>query len=396
MKKSNVCIIGGGASGMAAAIYIKEKMPDLNVLLLEKKDVLGKKLSVTGNGRCNISNVQCPTFGDTSRFFKSIGVEIKTDNEGRAYPVSERAKDVTETMENLLLSLGVDIKKNVTVNNISKINEKGCFIVSSDKESFEAEKVIIATGGKSAPQFGTTGDGYVLARNMGHTINKLAPALVALECSNSVLGINKGVRANAGVTLFRHSYFVEEEKGEVQFTEDGLSGICIFNLSNFVRLNENTGFSDYELALDLLPEYKPTEILYILSRKKNISGLKTISLMKSIVKPELARKLLKDISQRIPEAKDLSTEHLKDIILMFKNVRFTITGAKGWKQAQCTMGGVSWDDFNLHTMESTVVSGLYFTGEIIDYVGPCGGFNLENAWNTARKAGKAICTEYMR
>lgn len=394
MEKYNVCVVGGGASGMASAIYIKQNAEDLSVLLLEKKDVLGRKLSMTGNGRCNISNVQCPTFGDTSRFFKTIGVEIKSDSEGRAYPVSERAKDVTEAMESMIYALGIYIKKETAVIDLKR--DENCFTVTTQRGDFNAEKVILAAGGKSYPETGSAGEGYIMARNLGHTVNKPAPALVALECHNDVMGTNKGVRANAVVSLYRHGYFVESETGEVQFTEDGLSGICVFDMSSFVRLNENTCFEDYELSLDLLPGYKPVELLYLLDQRKKIKGLETKHIMRSMVKPQLAEKLLAEISGRIPAAKELDENDIKNIIAAFKDVRYKVTGAKGWRQAQCTMGGVSWDDFDLHTMESRICPGLYFTGEMIDYAGPCGGFNLENAWHTARKAGKAICTEYMR
>lgn len=389
----NICIVGAGAAGMAAALSISMENQDLKIILIEKKEEVGKKLSATGNGKCNISNNILPSFGDTSKFFRKIGIEIKVDSEGRAYPVSESAKDVVKGLENAVTAWGCDIVKKEEVMSIEK---EDVYIIKTNKNQYTAEKVILATGGKSAPQFGTTGDGYRIAKKLGHTINKLAPALVPVECESEILGNIAGVRAKGKVNLFRHGFFVESEEGEIQFTKDGLSGICIFNLSNYLVLNEKTSFKDYKITIDLLSRYQEMEIFHMMKTRKNILNLDTKDLMLSIVNSKIAERLLEKWSIKYPKAAMLSDEQLKEIIGEFRNVEYKVTGAKGWKDAQCTKGGISWDDFDWDTFESKVCPGLYVIGEIIDYDGPCGGFNLENAWLSARKAGKAICTEYTK
>lgn len=392
---TNVCIIGGGASGMMTAIKIAQNNPSLSILIIEKKEKLGSKIYATGNGRCNITNANCHTFGTTCRDFRNIGVEIKVTEEGRAYPVSEKAADVVFAMENMIKAYEVDVMLKTTVTDIQK-QKNGSYKILTDKKKIVAEKVVIATGGKAAAAFGTTGDGYKLATNLGHKVNKVIPALVPIECKNEELGVLSGVRAKGKVTLYRNDFLVDAQQGEIQFTKDGLSGICVFNMSSFIRLSKEIKFKDYYIEADFISGYRDMEILHILSLRRGIKGLKTLDLLNSIVSSNIAHKLLKKWSDKYEMTNQLDDTSLKEIINEFRHVRFNITGVKGWKEAQCTAGGVSWDDFNWDTMESLLCEGIYFTGEVIDYQGPCGGYNLENAWETARKAGKAICTEYMK
>lgn len=391
-----VCIIGGGAAGMATAVEIATNNKDIEILLIEKKDKPGSKILASGNGRCNISNNQCPRFGETAKFFRNIGVEIKVTEEGRAYPVSEKASDVVFALVNMLKIYNIKIMDNQKAEDIKYIGEHN-FEIHTDKGTvIKAENVVLATGGKSAPQFGTTGDGYVMAKKLGHKISKLIPVLVPVECTNDTIGNISGTRAKCSVTLFRNDFFVETQQGELQFTKDGLSGICIFNLSSFIRLNENTKFEDYRFEVDFLDRYSFMEVFHILSLRRNIKDFKTIDIFNSIVNRNIAEKLLKEFAKKYEFARDLDDKTLEDIIYSFKKVKFNVTGVKGWKDAQCTAGGVDWDEFDDDTMESKKCKGLYFAGEIIDYNGPCGGFNLENAWSNGRKAGRTICTEYMK
>ncbi len=395
---TDICIIGGGASGMMAAIKIAKENPSLNIILIEKKEKLGSKIYATGNGRCNITNTNCHTFGDTSKDFRNIGVEIKVTDEGRAYPVSEQAADVVFALENAVKAYGVEVILNTFVTVVEK-NKNGKYKIRTEgkfKKEILAHKVVIATGGKAAAAFGTTGDGYKLATALGHKVNKVIPALVPIECENATIGFLPGVRAKGKVTLYRKDFFVHEEQGEIQFTKDGLSGICIFNMSSFIRISKDTKFNDYYVEADFISQYKDMEILHILSIRRNINGLKTVDLFNSIVNSKLAHKILKKWSDKFNMAREIDNDSLKCIVDDFRHVRFNVTGVKGWKEAQCTAGGVDLDEFNSETMESISCPGIYFIGEVIDYQGPCGGYNLENAWETARKAGKAICTEYMK
>ena len=391
----DVCILGGGAAGMAMAVDISTANPELSLVIIEKKGDMGLKLKATGNGRCNISNTECQTFGETVKFFRRVGVEIKSNSDGWAYPVSEQGEEVVEALKDRIAANNVSVFTDCIVNEIS--GEKDNFTVSCvNGKTFNAKRVVMAMGGKAAPSFGTTGDGYVLARKLGHKVTKLAPCLVPVMCENSLMGVNKGLRAKAQVTLFRHGEFVEKETGEIQFTEEGLSGICIFSLSKYIVLNDRTTFDDYKIRVDFLPQYQNLEIFIILKERCRINGMRTEKLLSSIVKDRAGVKLMKKWSDKKEYAKDLTDDEIKEIILSSKSVIYDVKGAGGWKEAQCTTGGVSWDDFNWETMESKVIPGIYFAGEIIDYSGPCGGYNLENAWVTGRKASRAICTEFTR
>ncbi len=192
---TDICIIGGGASGMMAAIKIAKENPSLNIILIEKKEKLGSKIYATGNGRCNITNTNCHTFGDTSKDFRNIGVEIKVTDEGRAYPVSEQAADVVFALENAVKAYGVEVILNTFVTVVEK-NKNGKYKIRTEgkfKKEILAHKVVIATGGKAAAAFGTTGDGYKLATALGHKVNKVIPALVPIECENATIGFLPGV-----------------------------------------------------------------------------------------------------------------------------------------------------------------------------------------------------------
>ena len=392
----DVCILGGGAAGLAVAFDLSEKCPDLKIVVLEKNQDVGLKLKATGNGRCNISNAECQTFGDTVKFFRRAGVEIKTNSEGWAYPVSEEGSEVVNALKDRLEVNGVKIYTKHVVEKIQGGNEENepYNIICANGETFQCKKVVMTLGGKAAPNFGTVGDGYILARNLGHTITKLAPCLVPLMCENKQMGVNKGVRAKGVVSLFRHGEFVAKEQGELQFTEEGLSGICVFTLSKYVVLNDKTTFDDYKLKVDFLAQYQSLEIFIILKERCKIKGMKTIKLLSTLVKDSIGQKLMKPWADKTPLAADLDDKDIKEIILNSKGIIYDVKGAGGWKEAQCTTGGVSWDDFNWETMESKVKKGMYFAGEIIDYSGPCGGYNLENAWVNARKVSKALCTEF--
>lgn len=390
----NICIAGGGAAGLAVAFDIASSQPDLKIAVIERNIEPGRKLKAAGNGRCNISNIQCPTFGETVRFFRKAGIEIKSDDRGWAYPVSESGEDVTEALCDRLEALGVEIHTECRITEI--VHEDRYIIKCENGKEFTGEKLVMALGGKAAPSFGTTGDGYILSRNLGHNVTKLAPCLVPVKCRGEYTGNFRGIRAKGRVTLYRHGYFVEEETGEIQFTEEGMSGICMFNLSKYLVLNESTSFGDYMVSADLMPDYSMAEAFLVLKERKKVPGLRTENIFQSLVKAGIGKTVAAEEAEKTEYAADLTDDMIRKLVSSVKNMRFTVTGAGGWKEAQCTTGGVSWDDFNWETMESTKHEGLYFAGEIIDYSGPCGGYNLENAWVTGRKVSRAICTEYIR
>lgn len=362
----DICIIGGGASGMAAAIGAVMEAPNLKVCILEKKDSLGKKLRATGNGKCNISNLRCEKSQETIDFFNTIGVSI-TEEEGWLYPMSRQAEDVVFALESAIERYNISIIVNFSVDTIVK--EDDGFIIN---EEIRCKSILLATGGKAGPQFGTTGDGYRLAKSFGHQITPLAPVLTALE-SSDLSGL-KGVRAKGRVSLFCRERIVAAEDGEVQFTEDGLSGICIFNLSRFVKLNDDTAFTDYEVHVDFLPDISQEELIKTIEERKNVG----VNPIRSMVPIKLCKRFMR------------TGENTENLACQLKDFIVPVTGAKGWKWAQCTAGGIMSDELQNETLESKLVEGLYFAGEILDFDGPCGGYNLQNAWETGLKAGRSM------
>lgn len=357
MKNYDVCIIGGGASGLAAAASLDD---GINACLLEKNSTPGKKVSASGGGRCNITNRAAPGAEETVEFFRGIGLELYCDEEGRYYPYSNQASDVTEALLQSIKNKNTQIYTEFPVRSIS--TEGGKFFVYGDEGAVCADNLIIAAGGKSYPQLGTTGDGYAMARSLGHAVRRVYPVLTPVECYD--MPDFRGIRCRGRVTLYKDGIKVCSEAGEIQFTADGISGICVFNITMGIRAEDGekleAAMRRYEISIDFAPDFSEDEIL---SRKSSF-GI---------------------VTGRIAE--EVTPEHLKDY-------RLKVKGTKGWKQAQCTAGGVDLSDLDAETMESGILPGLYFAGEVLDIQFKCGGFNLQNAWQTGRKAAAAINRKY--
>lgn len=386
----DLVIIGGGAAGLAIASYISVNNPQISTTLIEKKETLGKKLSATGNGKCNITNNKCDNFKNTKDFFRSIGIEISNDEDGRFYPVSRSAKDVVEAFTRSIKQGNISVLTNTVVTEINKIDN--IFEIKWGDSLIKSKNLVIATGGKSAPEFGGTGDGYKFAKEFGHNVTKLSPVLTSIELKDG--GLFNGVRATGSVALLKKGKEIFKEKGEIQFTKEGISGICVFNVSRFLKLDKETKFSDYEVVINLVEDYNIKDILV---GRKSIKGLKAKDLLLTVVNSKIAKVILNEIFGDLDRDISTITDNEIDLIIdKLKAMKMKVIGAGGWKQAQCTSGGISLDEINLLTGESKLAAGLYFAGEVIDFDGPCGGYNLQNAWDTAMKVGKNICTEYIK
>lgn len=375
MHKYGLIIVGGGAAGLVCAITAARR--GKSVLVLEKNPALGKKIYATGNGRCNITNKKCENAASVQAFFHSIGLEIMYDDDGWAYPMSRQAADVVYLLEKQIRHLGVEVLCSRPVDWIEKTGSG--YKVSCSQETYESDKILISCGGKAAPKFGTTGDGFALAQTMGHSIKRPIPVLTGIECSDDVKKL-KGVRAMADCTLYCKGEMVFSERGEVQFTDYGLSGICIFNMSRFLLLGDNISFSDYEIHLDFS---MGNDIKTILEEKKNVPGLTAYDALRGILPEELGKYI-------VSRAGESTCESIEEIARCYCGLTFSVKGARGWQMAQCTKGGVSLDEINMDTMESKLTPGLFFAGEVIDYDGPCGGYNLQNAWESGIKAGMNV------
>lgn len=376
--KVDICIIGGGAAGLIAAIFAKENNPASKVLILEKKNHVGKKIIASGNGKCNLSNEACEDAAETKDFFRKIGVLTRTDNEGRIYPHTEDSRTVRDALLQRATSLGVQVKTSAEVVSISMT--KG-FVIDTGSSQFEASKILIATGGKAGPQCGSTGDGFRFAKTFGHKVTKLVPVLTAVEIKESLESL-AGIRAKGEVRLEFSGKEVFREAGEIQFTKDGISGICVFNLSRFMMIPVGKsfadGFDEYKIYIDFYPEFTEDEMSEIIASRRGM-GFSDDKMADFLLKQPLADFI-----------ETMSGMNEGECVKLIKNFPLSPKNTKGWNFAQATHGGVTLDEINMETMESSLVSGLYFAGEVIDYDGPCGGYNLQNAWTTGAKAGIAM------
>lgn len=381
----DMVVAGGGAAGLAAAVkagLLAKSFPagfSLRTALIEKKDVPGKKLSATGNGRCNLSNTACTDRERVDSFFDCLGLLTRTDEAGRMYPYSEEAGEVSALLTETVRRLHTEILTDCQLTAVKPLEEGSGFRLElsgpKGPETIFCRKLLLAMGGKSYSAFGTTGDGYGIARKLGHTVTRLAPSLVPVQVSGDLNPL-AGVRAKAKVTLLRCGRPVAEEEGEVQFNKDCISGICIMNLSRLLVLNPEKnfteGFAEYELSLDLVPEYNEEELAGLLKKRPKEQMLQTL------VRKKLAAYIA------------LHGDTVEEAAHLLKDLHFTVSGTKGWNDAQVTRGGVMVEEVHPETMESKILPGLYFAGEILDYDGPCGGWNLHYAWDTGLKAGEAM------
>ena len=385
MKIYDGIIIGAGAAGMAAAITAKQENPNFDLAILEKMDRPGLKVAAAGNGRCNITNKNCPDYISTLKFLQSVGIMTRDDGNGWIYPYNEEAKSVVSALtakiksQNTPIFCGTRVKSIEVLGNRqdsewlhNRKNDSGVFQIDTyDGTKYFARRVVLSTGGKSGPKLGTTGDGFVLARNLGHTVNTLVPSLTTVETYEDTAYI-AGVRAKASVTLFFKGIPVAAEEGELQFTEDGVSGICIYNLTRYMTA---LPLNSYSLEVDFCPAI--WNIGEVIAEREALMGRDDL-LLTMLKKP--LRKLIMD----------KTGGDLKEIIKMLKKFPLTVKNLGGWRKAQVTRGGVDLHEVCHDTTESTIVNNLFVIGEVLDYDGPCGGFNLNHAWQTGIKAGHAM------
>lgn len=403
----DIFIIGAGASGMAAAVAAAQNNPAVGICIAEKNPQPGRKLAATGNGRCNITNTACPASASVREFLESIGIFTKEENEGRVYPYSEQAAQVVSAFAAQLSACGVDMLCGAGVTEVTR-TQCGTFLMKAGQKQYEAKQLLIACGGKAAPAFGTTGDGYAFAKQFGHQIQRLAPVLTHLRSADAAEAASlRGIRAKGKIALFRDDEKLAEETGEIQFTETGISGIAVFNLSRYFRVGEGEtpaeAFARFSVLIDFMPDHSPGMIVNLLAKKYGLPGMNRERLLETILDERLARA----VGERCAAQHDVGAGSTAEdcIRTMAETVcafSIKLAGAGGWKEAQCTAGGVNLDEIDLRTMESKSVRNLYFAGEIIDYDGPCGGYNLQNAWETGIRAGVAMaergksCTEYTK
>ena len=397
-----VVIVGGGASGLTAAITAARNGKD--VTIIERNNKCGKKILITGNGRCNFwntdenlshfhssnSNLLKEFITDERKnsilkFFDSLGLAYKTKN-GYYYPFSNQAF----TVENALLSeckkLNIKIINDITV---EKIIKKDCFIINPDKENIKAKNIIIATGSKAAPKTGSDGLGYEISKSLGHNIITPLPSLVQLKADEPYFKNWSGIRTDVKVNLLINHKYIKSETGEIQLTNYGLSGICIFNLSGETAkaLNQN---KNVIISINFIP-FASNPKIFLQTLNKN-SYHKTISeLLEGILHYKLVDIIIKKTHlKRDLLLNTLTDNELNNLIKTLTDFQIEILDTHTLDHAQVCSGGIPLTEINSKTLESLKVKNLYFTGEIIDIDGDCGGYNLGWAWMSGIIAGKNV------
>ena len=395
-------IIGGGASGMMAAIAAAENK-NADVHIFERQARVGKKLSATGNGRCNLTNRspapymgEAPDFGnfaltsfgvaETLRYFARLGLYTVTEESGRVYPYSDQANSVVDVLrlglekENITVHLGCEIEK-------AEKTQDGFRLFTTEGDYF-CNKLIIACGGIAGSKLGGTMSGYRLLSAFGHKSTRLRPSLVQLTSDSAFLPSLKGVRANGEVKILRDGALFAQSLGEIQFTEKGLSGPVIFEVSR----DACEGRGKWVAEIDLLPDVTEETLTNMLRVRKN-THLSSEELFTGILHNRLGRVVTKEAGIGNCPISYLSEQELTEAAQMCKHFSFRLTGTLGMEAAQVTAGGVLTKDFDPQTMESRLMPGLYACGEVLDIDGKCGGYNLQWAWSSGYLAGKSAGEE---
>ncbi|MDK2835375.1 MAG: hypothetical protein PWP21_152 [Thermosediminibacterales bacterium] len=404
--RKKVVVIGGGAAGMIAAGRAASLGSD--TLLLEKNNILGKKLLITGKGRCNITNSgnirelieNIPGNGkflysafnyfsnkDLIKLLESLGLKVKYERGKRVFPITDRSKDVVNTLISYLKKNNVKVHTNKKAEKIKISNGKILGVETSQGEFFKTDSIIIATGGMSYPATGSTGDGYRMAKELGHTIIPLKPSLVPLTTKeNWVKNVQGLTLKNVKVSAFRNNHKISEEFGEMLFTHFGVSGPVILTMSRDIV----QGISDkIKISIDLKPALNESKLDTRLQRdfkefdkrmfKNSLTKLLPKSLIPIVIK-------LSDIPPNKKINQITKQERLK-LIRILKGLELNINGYRPIEEAIVTSGGVSVKEINPKTMESKLIKGLFFAGEVIDVDGLTGGFNLQAAFSTGFVAG---------
>lgn len=400
---TEVAIIGGGAAGFVAAITAAKS--GKKVVILERKERVLKKVLVTGNGRCNMTNVKADIthyFGknidlienilnsftpkDTMEFFNELGIICNEEERGKVYPLSGQAASIVDALRFEAEKLGIVTETEFYVRKVEKDGFK-FKIYSEDKRKIEANRVILATGGQSYPELGSNGSGYEIAKELGHSITKLSPSIVQLKAEKYQVKGLQGIKLDTAVTAYGDNKKICTYNGELLFTDYGISGNVVFNISFVMPLYKNV-----EFEIDFMKKFDYNELYDILKKRKEILGHLTMEqYFNGMINKKLGQFLAKmsGIEKLSKPINTLSDDEIRNLCNVLKKYRINILETTGFKNAQVTAGGVPLDEINTETLESKKVKGFYFAGEVLDVYGECGGYNLQWAWASGHRAGES-------
>nr|WP_294682879.1 NAD(P)/FAD-dependent oxidoreductase [uncultured Anaerotignum sp.] len=398
-----IIIIGGGASGMMAALSARKQGAE--VCVLERQARVGRKLLATGNGRCNLTNTkltpknyhgQNAAFAQTAlqafntkstlAFFQSLGLLSTVEPSGKVYPLSDQAGSVVDVLRLALEETGVEIRTSFEVTELKR-SKKREFRIFSKEETLRADAVIICCGGMAGGKLGGTQSGYDLLKSQGHTLTKLFPALVQVKTDTAFVKALKGVRADGAVLVERNGKILAENAGEIQFTDFGISGPTVFEISRVI----STGKAPLTVHLNLLRNLSHEEVVSLLqNRKKTMPHQALENFLTGILHNRLGRTILRYAGFGLAEPiHSLMPSDIKRIAHAIQDFSLSVLGTMGFDAAQVTAGGIRTEEFNPSTMESRLVPGLFAAGEVLDIDGDCGGYNLQWAWASGYLAGKS-------
>lgn len=409
----DVVIIGGGASGMTAAITAKDF--GLDVAIVEGTDRIGKKILTTGNGRCNITNslISFPfenfhsandgffikslnkfSVEDTKAFFLNLGLPIIELEKGKNYPQSLQASSVVDILKMALEEREIPVYNSYKVKSIHK--SKGKFTLSTGNEDssvIKCKKLIMACGGKSAPKTGSDGSGYTLAKSLGHSIIEPNPAIVQLKLSHNKLKALSGIKFNGYAEVLCDGKSIRKEFGEILFTDYGISGPPILQISREASLGCFKG-KEVKILVDMMPDKSLKELEDFLEGHFAVfSCREVINSLIGVVNKKMIPILLREagIDNLHKPCYELTWKEKKALINLMKSWEFKCVGTNGFQAAQVTTGGINTKEVDSETLQSKLVDNLYFCGELLDVDGDCGGFNLQWAWSSGFAAALS-CT----
>lgn len=412
-RKRTVAVIGGGAAGMMAAI--EAARAGAIVTLIEKNPQLGKKLATTGNGRCNYTNLDMgdriggkfrgfhPEFAEAALdvlppeavldWFREIGVEPRFRG-SYVYPNSDQASAVVEALREELHRLSVKVHYNAEVKSVQRV-EDGYFLIQCTDAVVKADRVILAAGSKAAPKTGSNGDGYFIARKLGHSIVPYVPALCGIRCAGDAFKALAGIRTEAALELVVDGHCVDREAGELQLVDYGISGIPVFQLSRYAAYALQEG-KKAAVYINFLPGFteevedpKDRAVQLFRQRQQRLAGRKMESFFTGLLHQKLGQLLLRmaNVRPELPVA-ELSEKQLRSLASLSIRFKAECVEMNGFQQAQVVAGGVNTCEVDPRTMASRLVPDLFFAGEVLDIDGICGGYNLQWAWASGFVAGR--------
>lgn len=396
--KHSIIVVGGGASGLAAAITAAEQ--GAYVTVLERLPRVGKKILLTGNGKCNLGNQHSDDFSHyhgtlpqarqilsgfhTENWFRRFGLLTRTDSEGRIYPMSGTAASVLDALRFAAEQKGVRMLCDRQITAVTQKNHK--WQVTAGDSVFSADALIFAAGGSAAPNCGTDGNLLPILRKMGYTVTEPRPALCPVLTEPAMVRALKGLRVRAEVSAVCGERILKTESGEVQFTDQALSGICVFNLSRLAAIHGK----EMLLSLNLLPQFSDTDTATLLTEL--ISQRNTLSagdLLTGLFPKRIGEMLLRQAGGNCnASASEISADTQKKLLILLHDLRFPVKGTASFSQAQVTAGGIAGQCVT-KSLESKLHRGIWFCGELLDLDGDCGGYNLTWCWASGVTAGKS-------